>query len=186
MLSRGSPKPTVESPPLSAGRVDLVPKFPDDRPRQHYYRFAHKALPGILFRSTEPFRGAALAGRADTGLQKLWEGVAKETASDSDGTLSVRALVHECAGRAVVLVTPPRPEHITEAHYIAIVLDHGDPSFVRYIVLEHSWDTQSQPRTTLGEWTRDGSHINFGDGPEPNEAAFLAIVCERFTDLPSN
>jgi hypothetical protein len=165
----------------SSGR--LAPRFPDDEPRQHYYQFAHRVLPGILFRSTEPFRAAALAGRADVGLQKLW-GDVDPVEADSDAPLTVRASVHECPGRAVVLVTPPRAEHITEAHYIAIVLDHVDPSFVRYIVLEHSWDTQSQPRTTLGEWLRDGSHVNFGDGPEPTEAAFLDIVCERFTGPP--
>jgi hypothetical protein len=162
-----------------------VPKFPDDQPRQHYYHFAHRVLPGILFNNTEPFRGAALAGRADAGLQRVWEDVAIQAGAVSHTPLSVRATVHECADRAVVLVTPPPAEHTTEAHYIAIVLDKADPSFVRYVVLEHSWDTKSQPRTTIGEWTRDRSHINFGDGPQPpNEAAFLAIVCERFTDPP--
>ena len=164
-----------------------MPKFPDDQARQHYYRFAHQVLPGLLFRSTEPFRGAALAGRADAGLQKLWEDVAKRAGADSDAALSVRATVHECAGRAVALVTPPRPEHIAEAHFIAVVLDHADPSFMRYVVLEHSWNTESEPRTVVGEWSQDGSHINFGDGPQPpDEAAFLAIVCERFTARPSS
>ena len=163
-----------------------MPNFPDDKPRQHYYEFAHRALPAVLFRNREPFRGAALGGRADVGLQKLWESVAVRAGVDSDRTLPVRVAVHECSGRAVALVTPPRPEHVTEAHFIAVVLDRNDPIFLRYVVLEHSWDTKSQPRTALGEWTTDGNHINFGDGPDPNEAAFLAVVCERFTDPPSS
>ena len=164
-----------------------MPRFPDDRSRQHYYRFAHQVLPRLLFRSTEPFRGAALAGRADAGLQKVWEDVARQAGADPDATLSVRAKVHECAGRAVVLITPPPPEHIAEAHFIAVVLDQADPSFVRYVVLEHSWNTESQPRTVVGEWSHDGRHINFGDGPQPpDEAAFLTIVCEGFTGRPSS
>jgi len=156
-----------------------VSKFTDDRPRPHYYQFTHRVLRGMLFRTTEPFRSAALAGRAEPGLQELW--------GHLDASQSVRATVHECAGRSVVLVTPPKAEHATEAHHIAIVLDQVDSSFVRYIVLEHGWDTESQPRTVIGEWTRGGSHINFGDGPQaPDEAAFLAIVCERFTGDPSS
>lgn len=167
---------------LRAARLGNVPKFPDDAPRQHHYRFAHKVLPGLLFKNLEPFRSAALAGRADPGLQRLWEDVAKPTGADSDGSRSIRAVVHECAGRSVVLVTLPQPEHAAEAHFIGIVLDRDDPTFLRYVVLEHSWDTQSQPRTVLGEWTRDGSDINFGDGPQPTESEFVAIVCERFTE----
>ena len=158
-------------------------RFPDDRPREHYYRFAHRVFPVVLFRNTEPFRGAALAGRAEGGLQRMWEDVATRTGVPSDASLPVRASLHECHGRAVVVVTPPKPEHVTEAHFIAVVLDPNDAAFLRYVVLEHSWDIHSQPRTAIGEWTAAESHINYGDGPEPTEAAFLAVICDKFTDV---
>jgi hypothetical protein len=81
-----------------------------------------------------------------------------------------------------VLITPPKPEHTTEVHYIAIILDRVDPKFLRYVVLEHSWDVNGAPRTVLGEWTSEGSHVNYGDGPVPTEDSFLSTICDKFRD----
>src|SRR5436305_6410062 len=156
--------------------------FPDDPPRRHYWEFAHRALPLIVRRNPEPFRSAALAGLADTGLQRLWEDVATRAGAATDASRLITAKLHDCAGRAVVIITPPKPEHTTEVHYIAIVLDRVDPKFLRYVVLEHSWDVDGAPRTALGEWTSDGSHINYGDGPIPGEDSFLSTICDKFHD----
>ena len=155
--------------------------FPDDNPRRHYYEVAHRALPAVLLRDIEPFRSAALAGHADGGLQKLWNTVAQRVGASGDESLLVRSTLHVCGGRTVILIAPPPPQHVTEAHLIAVVLDASDPYFIRYIVLEHSWDVTGASRTVLGEWTRTGNHINFGDGPEPTAEAFVAVVCEKFT-----
>ena len=154
--------------------------FPDDRPRPHYYQFAHLVLRSMLFHDVEIFRGAALAGKADGGLQKLWANIAREGGAGADADLPVTSTLYDCGGRTIVLITPPRAEHIAEAHYIAVIVDRQDPEFVRYVVLEHSWDVTGHPRTVLGEWTAEG-HINYGDGPEPGSEAFLAVVCEKFT-----
>lgn len=159
-----------------------MPRLPDDAPRLLYYSFAHRELPYVLLRHGQSFRTAALEGRVAVGIQRLWEGLATDAGSVADAKLIVTSTVHECGGRLVVLITPPRAEHTTEAHFIAVVLDRTDESHMRYVILEFGWDVVTgAPRTVLGEWTKDGTHMNFGDGPENNADAFLAAVCERFT-----
>jgi len=156
---------------------------PPDHPRDHYYRFAHRVLPALLHENPEPFRSAVLAGRVDELLENVWREVATTAGVATDGSLVIRATVHDCAGRSVVIITPPKPAHLTEAHLIGVVLDRNDSSFLRYVVLEHGSDENAQPYTTVGEWTAD-SHINYGDGPNPTEEAFLSLVCTRFTETP--
>ena len=138
----------------------------------------------MLFHDVEPFRGAALAGRAEVGLKKLWANVARDSGAGADAELPVTSTLHDCGGRTVVLVTPPMAEHPTEAHFIAVVVDSKDPSYVRYVVREFGRDVGGGPRMVLGEWARHEagtSHVNYGDGPQPDANAFLEIVCERFT-----
>jgi hypothetical protein len=128
-----------------------MPRLPEDRPRTLYYTFAHRDLPNMLFRHGEPFRTAALESRVEVGTQKIWQRLALEIGPASDATLRVRSTVHDCGGRLVVLIAPPRAEHTTEAHFIAVVMDRDDPAFLRYIVLEFGWDVTGAPRTVLGE-----------------------------------
>ena len=86
------------------------------------------------------------------------------------------ASLHTIPNGRVVLIRLPPAEHTTEVHLAAITLVRDkDP---RLFVLEHSWTLDNQPSTVLGEWTERG-HINFGSGPKPAEAAFLAAVAER-------
>jgi hypothetical protein len=116
----------------------------------------------------------------------MWERAANRFDAAAEANLPVRSSVHDCGSRTVVLITPPHAEHPTEAHFIAVVLDRQDPDYMRYIVLEHSRDIGGGPRTVLGEWARveaGVSHVNYGDGPQPDADAFLAVVCEKFTAL---
>lgn len=159
------------------------PRLPDDRPRPLYHTFAHRALPNMLFRHGEAFRAAALEERVAIGTQRIGERLALEAGAAADATLQVTATVHDCGGRLVVLITPPDAEHVTEAHFIAVVLDRRDESVLRYVVLEFGQDVVTGgSRTVLCEWTASGEHINMGDGPDATAEAFLGVVCERFTE----
>ncbi len=159
--------------------------FQKNQARPHYYLFAHRLLPAVLHRNLEPFRTAALAGSVDQGLSAMWQKASEDAGASQDAALSIMSIIHECGGRVVVLITPPPPEHVTEAHFIAVVFDRQNGSFLRYLVLEVGWDiTTGGRRTVIGEWTRD-SHVNFGDGPDPDAEKFLAVVFERFTHAPA-
>ncbi|HEY7226173.1 MAG TPA: hypothetical protein VH561_21565 [Micromonosporaceae bacterium] len=52
----------------------------------------------------------------------------------------------------------------------------------RYFVLEEAWSPIDARRyTVIAEWTKDGSHLNGGPGPEPERASFLAAVAARLS-----
>jgi hypothetical protein len=70
---------------------------------------------------------------------------------------------------------------------VAIVGEFADPaapSFdrlvdVRYFTLEHGHDIfTGRPCTMLGEWTRHGTHHNFGSGPADDTEAFVEAVLD--------
>lgn len=75
-----------------------------------------------------------------------------------------------------MVVTLPRPQGPTEAHFVAFALrDRTDLG--RYFTLEHALSPPDDSRyTVLGEWTADRSHVNFGPGPEPDPVAFLTAI----------
>jgi hypothetical protein len=72
-----------------------------------------------------------------------------------------------------VLIAMPPPTEIPDAHFIAITTS---PT-LRYFTLERGANDLGQPRTVLGEWTQDGRHANFGDGPPADPVLFLHAVC---------
>lgn len=149
--------------------------FLDDRPRPHHYLFAHRALPVAAPGLAPRARSLVLQGRLNDGLLGLWNRVGDDVAPDDrlPGN-GLRGALRDAGGTEVVLVTMPRAEHMTEAHFAAVVL--SEP--LRYLVLEHSWTTEDRPCTVLGEW-EEGKHLNLGPGPEPTEDAFLAAVAQR-------
>jgi hypothetical protein len=83
-------------------------------------------------------------------------------------------------GYTIYIITMPPPENITEAYFAAIVHKDGElhepmkpsPS-TRYFLLERSF-----AHPVLGEW-QNGTHLNLGEGPEPNLEAFANVVFEH-------
>jgi hypothetical protein len=89
---------------------------------------------------------------------------------------------HRRNGFTVHLMTMPTPVESPEAYFVAIVhrddepKEHGGASpSTCYFTLEKS----DAGGTVLGGCERDGTHLNFGAGPEPAEDAFLAEVFRR-------
>jgi hypothetical protein len=61
------------------------------------------------------------------------------------------------------------------AEPVVAVTPHADPDASRCFTLEHSWTLDGQPATVLAEWTAAG-HVNYGDGPPPEQQAFLTAL----------
>ncbi len=115
------------------------------------------------------------AGRMDQALLKTWAHVAEQLPeSEQLPATGLTASLHQEEFGEIVLVTMPPAEHVTEAHFAAVVLPKKSKG-TRYIVLEHSWSLSDEPATVLGEWTQEG-HLNLGAGPSPSVSGFLSAV----------
>lgn len=152
-----------------------VPKFVDDRPRDHHYVFAHRELPVIARKVGAELVPLARSGRMHEALAATWQAIGERLPEDQRVAGSgLSADVHELSAGTAVLVWLPAVEHAAEAHFAAIVFPR-DMTPPRYVVLEHGWTSNDEPRTVLGEWN-DRGHVNYGDGPTPDAAGFLAAV----------
>jgi hypothetical protein len=160
-----------------------VALFRDDRPRPHHYAFAHRELRAIARRFAGGLPELARSGRMDAALAMTWDRVGDRLAEGD--RLSREGLAASpsggAAGSQVVLVTMPRPAHAAEAYFAAIVVAGG--RLARYFVLEHGWTARDEPRTVLCEWGERG-HVNLGDGPPPDAAAFLEALQEHVRSAP--
>lgn len=86
----------------------------------------------------------------------------------------------------------PEPKEIAEAHFVALVLpidtsaglpDVAERPKGRYFTLEKSITFGAGARTVLAEWSED-THSNYGDGPPPNVAEFVAALTKLMAGGP--
>lgn len=145
--------------------------------------FAHRVLPAEARANASVIVQAAERGTATQSLAMIWERVGSQLPPDRRlPSTGLSGSFHELSDARVALIRFPPAEHATEAHLAAIVLPRARPEGpARYIVLEHSWSPEDRPQTMIGEWA-DGTHLNGGHGPAPDEAAFLAMVDQRLHD----
>lgn len=161
----------------------------DDRPRRHHYAFAHQSLPAVARRIGPQLVAAGRAGALAEGLARHWDSLGKELPPDDRlAGDELAAQVFDTPGYDVVVVRFPRPRGVTEAHLAAIcVPSDAGPSPaeapVRYLTLEHSVNLfDASASTVLGEWTADGTHVNYGEGPPADDLpAFVAAVTGHLT-----
>ncbi len=98
----------------------------------------------------------------------------------------LRMSLHVLEGRPVALVQMPPPENLAEAFFAAVVLMHdvtdlknGPPlGTARYFTLELTIGEPGR-NTVLCEWTRDGTHLNFGEHLAPSQEEFLRALGKR-------
>lgn len=169
---------------IEAGRASI---------RNHHYVFAHVALRQLFFDKPEGFVGVLSSPRAMELLRDLWAEVGKRVSEAGEGNVlpadGLAATVGSLGPRPCALVTLPKPEGITEAYMVAAVVNAsvegqgkeakfvpiGDPpSF--YVTLENGLSEDGRPRTVLCAWDAEGAHVNYGDGPPAEPAAFLGAV----------
>jgi hypothetical protein len=153
--------------------------------RTHHYTFAHRALSGLFH--SNPAHFMHLVGKeGDMFLHFYWHRVAERLPDEQRlPPIGLGVDLYETDnGSQVAVITLPPPEGVTEAHLTAACYrppeeEGGDDGLARYFTLEKgaSFD---EPRTALCEWTRDGVHMNYGTGPDPEVEALLTVLIERF------
>lgn len=107
---------------------------------------------------------------------------AEDAAMDLQDAVSIQS--RQGDGFTAHVVRMPDPVESPEAHLVAVVHrdneahDHARPSAsTRYFTLERAPAAGGPP--LLCEWLVDGTHANYGEGPEPDVAAFAEVVFDR-------
>jgi hypothetical protein len=164
------------------------PKGPETvsmRPRPRYYAMPHILLRQVGLEDPLFYLGVLASPDAPKFLSQLMVTLDENDFEQDDfdvGTLRihpVRIGQYPCA-----VVEFPQPRGITEVFYTALValIDpaNGIPEErtevpARYFTLELGLSDDESQRTVLCEWNAT-THANFGDGPEPTVAAFVAEI----------
>jgi hypothetical protein len=169
-----------------------------DEPRCGHYTFAHYALRSVAHQNPMECLAILASPRARAFLSDLLRSVAEHCrARGKESDLAVDdIIVHpvRAAGNPCAVVEMTRPRAVAEAHFVAAVLlvgaDPGSPGegqpSVRYFTLEKGMSFEGPPRTVLCEWTAEGSHVNYGDGPEPGVDAFVQAVAALVASKPAS
>jgi hypothetical protein len=158
-------------------------------PRPHHYAFAHDHLPGVLWHDPRMllftlFEASELF--LEDQLRIRWQVVGERfDPAERLGDEGLSSSIHTLAnGFQAAVITLPPPQASCEAHMVAVayrpprrrLLFWKTEPVLRYFTLEHGFDPETNEwLPLLCEWTRHG-HLNYGEGPAPEVAAFLEAV----------
>lgn len=161
-------------------------------PRPQHVAFAHSALRALTAEDPEALVIALAAPGAEDFLAEVWDAVGREV-SASEPTVVVtlaptglEAIPARVAGRPAGLVKMPEPTAATEAHFVAVVLNHelGEPAKPApepeyyYFLLEKSVAGDGDHVTVFARW-EDGVHQDLGPGPAPDARTFLDRIARH-------
>jgi hypothetical protein len=159
------------------------PSF-DREPRCAHYTLAHYALREASLSDPLLYLAILASPQRQMFLEKLLESVVESCAEQNEPDFAASDLKVHCLRInrypcAIVELPPPRA--FAEAFFTALIacVDPSGPIPDRssvnahYYTLECGVSMDGSPRTVLAEWTRDGTHNNFGDGPAPTLDDFV-------------
>ena len=134
----------------------------------HAYFYAHRLLPGLLLDNPSGFQQALIREGAPL-LSRLWRHSAVHLGDAGPGD-GLGFSIHTVSTRVeVTLIRLPLPQEPPEAYFVALARTTGEDE-ARVYTLELGGDANY-----LGGWT-GSTHLNFGQGPEPDAQAFLQAV----------
>ncbi len=174
-----SRKPTQPKAPDSLD--DLLPPA-----REQHYIFAHMVLPGMGFSRPGEMLLTLGSDEAADSLKVLWKMAGEDLPSHERVVPEgLSCFMRKCGDYAIAIITLPKAINTTEAHFTACAFGpvsqvpegqlHNLP--MRYFTLEVGFTLSGEARTTLCEWTADPTHLNMGDGPDPEPEAFYNTIC---------
>ena len=159
---------------------------------KHHHFFAHYALRQVAF--AEPVR---IFGVLASDLRiKFFDDLLRDldTRTEERRTFSgsdIRFSGSSIGDRPCAILKMPAPTNPVEAYFIAIVgrlpaeqlsaqLSNAEAGpLIDYYTLERPVEVTPEDRSVFCAWTDDGSHINYGSGPEPTLEAFSPFLAQH-------
>jgi hypothetical protein len=162
----------------------------DNGPRPQYYVLAHYLMRDAAYELGAACCGILLSDKRDEFLTKMWDHAASGV-QENDPTIKtdpypgIEVIPLRAGNFPCVVLKMPQPRGVTECHFVGIVA-HMDLSTdekpseqtpMSYFTLERGvGEDLKTPRTVLCEWSKDGTHSNFGDGPPPEAEMFANAI----------
>jgi hypothetical protein len=174
-----------------ASRDELDAYLEANKPRAQYYLFAHGALRELaLEQPMMAFAGVLSDEPRDKTGRMLWDDCGQRVKQAGEPTWpfpGMESRMYDDGPFPMAVVKLPEAKKQTEAHFVAIVLcvdpkkDKPPPPVpARYFTLEHGGPGGE---TVFGEWTKDGKHLNRGEGPAAEWEPFHRAVLEQFAQV---
>ena len=169
----------------------MVGAVSSEQPRPHHYLFANGLLRRMAHRDPAGLMRALAAPGSRIFLSTLWNDLGAELAMEQRLVpVGLRGALQDLApGRRLAVIVLPLPQRPTEAYFVGIVVEplprrlglFGPRARVEYFLLNLHRNLKGEESTRICSWEMDGKferseHSNLGDGPPPNEAAFLEAV----------
>jgi hypothetical protein len=154
-------------------------------PRAHHYVFGHVVIRQMCSADSVQFFALMASDEQRKFLAWMWqqaEAHSKEAPQNSSLD-DVKVTTCRVKELPTVVITLPATAAMAEAHMVAAVLldtptaSNPNPK-IRYFTLEEGEASDGSPRTVFCEWT-ESAHANYGDGPNPNVAAFIQAIEQR-------
>lgn len=173
----------------SAVREDATSAgFDFPKARCHHYTLAHLALRTAAFDNPLGYLGVLASPDARKFLAFLLGQVSEHCREQEPrpGFGADDLVIHKVrvGGYPCCIVEMPLPRAPVEAYFTAAVvlanlddeLPSSEPVQMRYFTLEKGVTLGGPPRTVLCEWNAEGTHSNYGSGPEPRVESFIQAM----------
>lgn len=174
------------------GRFDSLKQDNPDEPESNApslnYALAHLALKSIALGSPLQFLAIVASPDSKNFFDSIIDDIVEQMGcSKSFDSSEIQVYNQRVNDFPCAIIKFPDPQKITEAHMVAVIaevnLNEGFPKNpdsvqARFLTLEKGYSESDQSITVLGEWS-GGTHLNFGEGPEPSIEAFLETLSQK-------
>jgi hypothetical protein len=159
-------------------------------PRELHYIFAHQGVRQACVDNPLQFFSIIASEEQRKYLAWMWDTCAKYAKKPPKDLRVDDVEVTTCRiqNYPTAILKMPQARAVAEAHYVAAVLmfnSENEPPpenlGVRYFTLECGSNLDGTLRTVFCEWTDDGGHSNFGNGPPPELEAFMQTVADKLS-----
>jgi hypothetical protein len=163
----------------------------ENGPRPQYYIFAHYVMRDATYELGAVMPGVLLSDDRDKFLREMWEQATQavkqtDPSEKTDPYPGVDVVPLRAGKFPCVVLKMPEPKGVTECYFIGVVAQvdlskegekPNEQTQMSFFTLELGvGEDMKTPRTVLCEWSKDGTHSNFGDGPPPEPEMFANAI----------
>ena len=162
----------------------------ENGPRPQYYVFAHYVLRDATFELGAVMPGVLLSDDREKFLTEMWDQATQAVKSTdpkepTDAYPGVEVMPLRAGNFPCVVLKLPAPKGVTECYFVGVVAHMElskdekptEETPMSFYTLEMGvGEDMKTSRTVLCEWSKDGTHSNFGDGPPPEAEMFANAI----------